>query len=154
MTVPSLPSVSDLAIFVELVSNCFTTVSGTTPVFGVSTIEVGLPLLFQYSGFIVVEGPLNGWICLSLPAAVADELLEALCEPNRDEEFRLDLAGEVAQTVAANAREQFGESLLVCPAVVTGDFTLAGTLLHSPLVLRMPFTWRDHDAQLLVSLNS
>jgi chemotaxis protein CheX len=154
MTDLSLPTVSDLAVFVELVSNCFTTVSGTTPVFGVSTIEVGLPLLFQYSGFIVVKGPLNGWICLSLPAAVADELLQALREPNHGEEYRLDLAGEVAQTVAANAREQFGETLEIYPAIVTGNFTLAETLLHSPLVLRLPFTWRDYDAQLLVSLNS
>jgi chemotaxis protein CheX len=145
---------SDLAVFVELVSNCFTTVSGTAPEFGDSTIELGLPSLFQYSGFIVVQGPLNGWICLSLPAAVADELLDALREPMHDEEYRLDLAGEVAQTVAANARLQFGETLQVFPAVVTGDSTLALTLSQPNLILRLPFAWRNHDAQLLVSLNT
>lgn len=143
----------DLAVFVKLVSHCFATVSGTTPVFGASTIELGLPALFKYSGFIVVAGPLNGWICLSLPATVTDGLLEKLHEPCRDEIYRLDIAGEVAHTVAANARERFGKRLLVHPALVTGDSSLDRTLAPPPIILRLPFTWCNHAAQLLVGLN-
>lgn len=145
---------SDLAVFVKLVTNCFATVSGTPPVFGPSTIELGPLKLFKYSGFIVVQGPLNGWICLSLPTGVADGLLEMLSEPCRDEVYRLDIAGEVAQTVAANARERFGEHLLIRPALVTGNATIEQTLVQPPMTLRLPFMWRNHAAQLLVGLNS
>ncbi|MEO7098937.1 MAG: chemotaxis protein CheX [Luteolibacter sp.] len=144
----------DLAVFVKLVTHCFATVSGTPPVFGASTIELGPLDLFKYSGFIVVQGPLNGWICLSLPATVADGLLEMLSEPSRDEIYRLDIAGEVAQTVAANARERFGERLQIQPALVTGNSSMEKTIVQPPMTLRLPFTWRDHSAQLLVGLNS
>lgn len=153
MTSTSL-SAPDLAVFVKLVTRCFTTVSGTPPVFGDTTIELGPLKLFKYSGFISVEGPLNGWICLSLPTAIADGLLEMLCEPCRDEIYRLDIAGEVAQTVAANARERFGEHLLIRPALVTGNSTIEQTLVQPPMTLRLPFMWRDHNAQLLIGLNS
>ncbi len=154
MKTPPVLTAPDLAVFVKLVSHCFTTVTGTTPVFGTSTIELKLPELFKYSGFIQVEGPLNGWICLSLPATVTDGLLEMLCEPIRDEIYRLDIAGEVAHTVAANARARFGKRLEVHPALVTNDGSLERSLVLPPLILRLPFTWREHTAQLLVGLNS
>lgn len=147
-------SAPDLAVFVKLVTRCFATVSGTEPVFGDSTIELGPLKLFKYSGFISVQGPLNGWICLSLPTAIADGLLEMLSEPCRDEVYRLDIAGEVAQTVAANARERFGEHLLIRPALVTGNASIERSLVQPPMTLRLPFVWRDHNAQLLVGLNS
>ncbi|HEX7260925.1 MAG TPA: hypothetical protein VF258_03840, partial [Luteolibacter sp.] len=62
-------------------------------------------------------------------------------------------AGEVAHTVAANARARFGKRLEVHPALVTCDGKLEGTLVLPPLILRLPFSWREHSAQLLVGLN-
>lgn len=147
-------SASDLAVFVTLATKCITTISGTQPVFGASTIELGPLSLFKYSGFIKVEGPLNGWICLSLPPAVVDGLLEALSEPSGDEIYRLDITGEVAYTVAANARDRFGEKLLICPALATGDSNIDKSLEQPPMTLRLPFTWRDSAAQLLIGLRS
>lgn len=147
-------SASDLAVFVNLATKCLVTVSGVTPVFGASSIELGPLNLFKYSGFIVIEGPLNGWICLSLPEGVVDGLLEALNEPNGDEAYRLDITGEVAYTVAANARERFGERLLIHPALATGNCNIERSLVQPPLTFRLPFTWRDHSAQLLVGLSS
>ena len=147
-------SASDLAVFVKLATNCIATLSGTPPVFGASSIEIGQLSFFKYSGFIEVEGPLNGWICLSLPAGVVDGLLEALKEPPGDEIYRLDITGEVAYTVAANARARFGETLLIHPALATGDSCIDRTLEQPPMTLRLPFTWRNHTAQLLVGLRS
>lgn len=145
---------ADLAVFVNLATKCIATVSGTAPVFGASSIELGPLSLFKYSGFIEVEGPINGWICLSLPAGVVDGLLEALKEPSGNEVYRLDITGEVAYTVAANARERFGEKLLIRPAVATGNSRIEQSLIQPPLTFRLPFTWRDHSAQLLVGLHS
>jgi hypothetical protein len=154
MNPSSVLSASDLAVFVNLTTNCIATVSGTPPVFGDSSIEIGQLTFFKYSGFIQVEGPLNGWICLSLPAGVVDGLLEALKEPPGDEVYRLDITGEVAFTVAANARARFGETLLIHPALATGDGCIEQTLEQPAMTLRMPFTWRNHTAQLLVGLRS
>jgi hypothetical protein len=145
---------SDLAVFVKLATKCIATVSGTPPVFGSSTIELERLTLFKYSGFIVIEGPLNGWICLSLPEGIVDGMLAALNEPSGNETYRLDITGEVAYTVAANARERFGERLLIHPALATGDSSMERTLVQPPLTFRLPFTWRGHTAQLLVGLCS
>lgn len=145
---------SDLAIFVNLATKCITTVSGTSPIFGASTIELEPLNLYKYSGFISVEGTLNGWICLSLPPGLVDGLLEALNEPLGDEDSRLDITGEIAYTVAANARERFGERLLIRPALATGDFSIVKNLVQPPLTFRLPFMWRDHAAQLFVGLSS
>ena len=154
MNPTSVLSASDLAVFVTLATKCITTISGTQPQFGESTIELGKLSLNKYSGFIKVEGPLNGWICLSLPPGVVDGLLESLSEPSGDEISRLDITGEVAYTVAANARERFGEKLLICPALATGDANMEKTLEQPPLTLRLPFTWRQYSAQLLIGLSS
>jgi hypothetical protein len=154
MNPSSVLSASDLAVFVKLATKCITTISGTQPIFGPSTIELEPLSLFKYSGFIKVEGALNGWICLSLPAGVVDGLLEALSEPSGDEIYRLDITGEVAYTVAANARDRFGEHLLICPALATGNSNIEESLVQPPLTLRLPFTWRDYTAQLLIGLRS
>lgn len=154
MTPAPVFTASDLAVFVKLATKCIATVSGTAPVFGASTIEMGPLALFRYSGFIVVEGPINGWICLSLPEGFVDGLLEALKEPIGDETYRLDITGEVAFTVAANARERFGERLLIHPALATGDGIIEKTLIQPPMTFRLPFTWRDHTAQMLVGLSA
>jgi chemotaxis protein CheX len=144
---------SDLAVFVNLMCHCFETISGSVPILGGSSIEIGLPKLCAYSGFISVSGPLNGWVSLSIPGDLADSLLNIMNEPNRSEEYRLDLAGEIASTVASNARGHFGERLLVRPALVTTDDVLPDTLQQPPLVLKIPFTWNNHKGQLLIGIN-
>jgi chemotaxis protein CheX len=143
---------TELAVFVKLVSHCFSTLSGSEPVIGTASIELDLPKLSNYSGFIQLQGPLNGWIGLSIPSDLADGLLDELKDPNHNDETRLDLAGEIASTVAANAREHFGERLLVHPALITSNGRLAPSLVQPPMVLQIPFTWRDHNAQLLIGV--
>ncbi len=148
-----MSTTADLAIFVKLISHCFKTISGHEPVFGSTSIEVGMPALYAYSGFINVEGPLNGWVSLSIPGLLADRLLDFFNEPAHDDEYRLDLAGEIASTVVANAREHFGQRLLVHPALVTRDDALPSPLQQPPMTLRLPFVWLDYQALLLVGIN-
>ena len=141
-----------LVVFIKMMTNCLTTLSRVTPIFGDPSIELGLPRLFAYNGLICVEGPLNGWIALSIPKEFADDLLGFISEPSRDEEVRIDIAGEIANTVAANGREHFGNRLIIHPSLATGNGMLDPSLKHSSMVLKIPFKWHGHSASMLISL--
>ncbi|NJM36962.1 MAG: chemotaxis protein CheX [Akkermansiaceae bacterium] len=121
---------------------------------GEASIELGAPDLFAYSGFIKVAGPLEGWICISHPEKFQNELLESISEPVQNEATRLDLVGEVASTIAANAREHFGQRLQIGPPLITGDTSIASGLSQPPLTYLLPYHWRSHSALLLICLNS
>ncbi len=153
MSVESPFSFADLSIFIDLVSHYFLTVTGLKPMFGEASIELGSPDLYAYSGFIQVCGPLQGWICISHPEKFQDELLVSIAEPMQDEASRLDLVGEVASTIAANAREHFGQRLQIHPPLITGDASIATELVLPPLTYLLPYSWRDHKALLLIGLN-
>lgn len=141
-----------MVVFVKMMTHCLTTLSRVKPIFGDPSIELGLPGLFTYNGSICVEGPLNGWIALSIPKEFADDLLGFISEPSRDEDVRIDIAGEIANTVAANGREHFGNRLIIHPSLATGNGQLDPSLKDSSMVLKMPFKWHGHPASLLISL--
>lgn len=141
-----------LVVFVKMMTHCLTTLSRVTPVFGDPSIELDLPRLFTYNGLISVEGPLNGWIALSIPREFADDLLGFISEPSREEDVRIDIAGEIANTVAANGREHFGNRLVIHPSQATGDGRLDPSLRDSKMILNIPFKWHGHPASLLISL--
>lgn len=141
-----------LVVFIKMMTHCLTTLSRVPPIFGDPSIELVLPKLFTYNGLIRVEGPLNGWIALSIPKEFADDLLSFISEPSRNEDVRIDIAGEIANTVAANGREHFGSRLIIHPSLATGDGKLDPSLKHSPMVLKIPFKWHGHSAKLLISL--
>jgi hypothetical protein len=154
MTAPAATlAAEDLAVFAPIARHYFETVGGETPSFGEPSIELGEPRLAEFSGFIPVAGPVNGWVALTFGADLADELLTALNEPRRDGETRRDLAGEVASTIASNAREHFGKRLSVEPARATSEAVIPQDLEASPLIFLIPFTWRSRDAALLISLH-
>jgi CheY-specific phosphatase CheX len=141
-----------IVVFIKMMTRCLTTLSRVTPVFGDPSIELALPKLHQYSGFISVEGPINGWIGLSFPREFTDDLLSFIAEPSRDEDVRIDIAGEIANTVAANGREHFGRRLIIHPPLATGNGLIDPSLKESPMVLKIPFKWHGHPAILLISL--
>lgn len=141
-----------LVVFVKMMTHCLTTLSRVTPIFGDPSIELSLPRLFAYNGLISVEGPLNGWIALSIPKEFADDLLGFISEPSREEDVRIDIAGEIANTVAANGREHFGNRLVIHPSQATGDGKLDPSLKDSTMILNIPFRWHGHPASLLINL--
>jgi hypothetical protein len=143
-----------ISVFTEMMTRCLTTLSRITPVFGDPSIELVLPKLHTYNGFISLEGPLNGWIGLSFPKGFTDDLLSFISEPGRGEDVRIGIAGEIANTVAVNCREHFGKRLIIHPPLVTGNGLIDPSLSQSSMVLKIPFKWHGHPAILLISLFS
>jgi len=151
---PAPPAAEDLAVFAPMAHRYFETITGDAPAFGEPSLELGTPPLAHLSGFIPVGGSVNGWVALTFGTDMADELLESLDEPTHDEETRLDLIGEVASTIASNARAHFGKRLSIEPARATAGALMPGDLPAPPMIFHAPFVWRGRDAALLISLSS
>ncbi|MGL4401970.1 MAG: chemotaxis protein CheX [Luteolibacter sp.] len=143
-----------VGVFIKMMTRCLMTLSRVSPTFGEPSIELVLPKLHAYNGFISIEGPLNGWLGLSFPKEFTDDLLCFVSEPSRDEEIRIDMAGEIANTVAANSREHFGKRLIIHPPLATGNGMIDPSLIESSMFLKIPFKWHGHPAILLISLYS
>lgn len=142
----------ELAVFIGTVGNYFRTVGGEPPEFHDPTLELELPARLDCTGYMPVGGRLDGWIALSLPAPMLDELLAGLGETERGDNLRLDLVAEITGTLTSNAREHFGEHLRVSPPLASAAQDFPATLPRPPLSLRLPFRWREADAFLLVAL--
>lgn len=142
----------ELAVFIGTVGNYFRTVGGDQPEFLEPSLELELPERLDCTGYMPVAGRLDGWIALSLPAPMLDELLADIGETGRADELRLDLVAEITGTLTSNAREHFGEHLRVSPPLAAPAREFPASLPRPPLSLRLPFRWRESDAFLLVAL--
>lgn len=141
----------DAGVFVGLVTRCFEVSGGTAPELLPASLEWALPEPLDTTGYMPVEGSLQGWIALSLSDRLAVALLETMGESQRDEAALLDLTAELAGMITSNAREHFGARLKVSPPFATRDAGLPAGLSSPRVAFKLPFRWRGDDAFLLVA---
>ncbi len=142
-----------LQIFIDGVINYFQHTSD-------KEVKVGSPYLvdnqnpaaFDYTGIIGVSGPYKGTVYFTAPRALLVHLLFSIGETDTSQENILDLVGEVANTIAGNARAQFGQDFLISvPVVVEG---IPGKI-HLPKHLRsyvIPVYWKAYSAAVVICL--
>ena len=71
-----------------------------------------------------------------------------------NEALRLDLIGEIANTLAGNARRHLGPDFHIStPKVISGDLDAAAFGL-SPRCFILPFRWKSNVAELVISISS
>ncbi len=143
---------TELKVFVDAVLNYF---QATTPeparVRAAYLADGELPHN-PYTGLITVAGHYRGCVHFSAPAALLRELLLACRETDRSEAMLLDAVGEIANTIAGNARRHFGAGLEISVPVTLKD--AAGNIRAA--VRARPFViclrWRVHEAVVVVDL--
>lgn len=109
---------------------------------------------FDYTGLITLSGRFRGCVYFSATRAMVLELLRDLKEPDASEENLLDAVGEVANTIAGNARRHFGDTLEISVPV-----TIRGTSEQIKAAIRArPFAilvhWRRHEIAVVVDLEA
>jgi chemotaxis protein CheX len=138
---------NDLKMFVDIVSNYFSTIVRERPTFGEPVIEFTPPHLFEYSGFIQISGSDDGCVYLTMPKTFAAAFLRRLGERDENDALLSDLVGEMASTVASNARERFGSQFRISvPRTLIGGHTLPFSVPGTRFVL--PIRWNGQTAQL------
>ncbi len=123
-------------------------------------LEIGSPYLIpqsepvgrDYTGIISVTGSSVGYVFFSANRALLTNILLRHGEATFSLDLLMDIVGEVANTIAGNARRRMGEQFHISvPRVITG--TIRAELLNQAKhALLLPIRWKNNRAQLIVSL--
>ena len=128
---------SDLRLFVDSVRRYFDVTSRIEP-------EI------DFNGIVSFSGRYRGQVVVSLPAAALKELLLIQRETDLSQASLLDAVGEIANTLAGNARRSLGKDLEISvPKVVHGKSDGTRTRKH-PYVIT--FRWNRYPGVVCVDL--
>jgi chemotaxis protein CheX len=113
--------------------------------------EISAPT-FDLTGYIELSGSFTGRVYFSAPRAMVTYLLLLMQEPHRSEERLLDAVGEIANTIAGNAREHFGETMQISVPVTTAtehDWLSTKVSPHSYVIM---VKWKQYRASVIVDI--
>jgi len=110
------------------------------------------PVHYDITGIIGISGERKGCVYFTAPRVFLSHLLATQGETDLSDDNLLDLSGEIANTIAGNARSDFGKNFQISvPLVVEGQ----PTGVHLPEGVRsfaIPIAWRNYTPLLVVAL--
>lgn len=107
--------------------------------------------MYDFTGQINVSGHFRGSVTVSAPRAMIRHLLVALHETDHSEDNLRDTVGELANTLAGNARRHFGERMEISvPITAAGALPIGIGGRERPYVIMV--NWKTYNASLVVDL--
>ncbi|MBV9489728.1 MAG: chemotaxis protein CheX [Verrucomicrobia bacterium] len=143
----------DIQVFITCARRYFHSIDASSPlVIEPPFVKGRLGPFLEYTGIISISGRSQGVVCFTTNSDLLRQILAELHDERKDESAVRDLAGEIANTLSGNAREEFGKNFRISvPVVVTGqhfDFPFPSY----PRNYVIPLVWRNQQAYLLVCL--
>jgi len=102
---------TDLRVFVDSVRRYFETSSRIVPEITSAFLGTSEVPQHEFNGIVGLSGRFNGQVTVSMPQRPLCELLLLQHETNLSESNLLDAVGEIANTLAGNARQHLGNDL-------------------------------------------
>ena len=144
----------EIKVFVDAVANYFSQITKERSAVRAAYLADGeqLPQTYDFTGLITVSGRYRGCIYFSAPAVLLRHLLLVMKEPGHSDENFLDAVGEIANTLAGNARKHFGETMEISvPVTVMGaPERIKSSVRARPYVIMV--SWKKYDASLVVDI--
>ncbi len=109
-------------------------------------------VILDFTGVIGVSGRRRGAVYFTSGADQLTELLHRLGETKVGFSDHQDLVGEVANTIAGNARQFFGSEFLISVPIVLCGRSDKLSFPHHLKSFVIPITWRSHRSYLIISL--
>lgn len=109
-------------------------------------------LVYDYTGVIGVSGAFRGCVYFTAPARMMQYLLMTQGETEHSQEHCLDVVGEIANTLAGNARRELGSDFMISVPIRIAGKPEQLTLARSARSYAIPIQWRVYSAALVVSL--
>ena len=142
---------SDLRLFIDSVRRYFEVTSHVSPEITSAFLGVGDVQGHEFNGIVRFSGPLTGQVTVSLPLRAVRELLVIQHETTFTEANLLDAVGEIANTLAGNARRSLGRELdISVPTTVRGAHVAAERARRHPYVIT--FRWNTYPGMVCVDL--
>lgn len=127
---------------------------------GDDDIEIGTPYLVSnvmptakhYTGVIAISGKYKGIVYFTAPTDLLERMLIMLGESTRDEQFMMDLVGEVANTISGNARSELGEEFEISVPIVLRGAPDEIMLPRKDRSFVIPLNWKERSAAVVIAL--
>ncbi len=127
---------------------------------GLAEMEIGVPYLLDsnqpivsdFTGIIGISGRHRGCVYYTCPKAMLSYILIALGEKDVGPEHLGDLVGEIANTLAGNARKTFGSDFMISvPVVLQGEPDKVSLPKNTRCVV-IPTKWKYYQSIIVVAL--
>ena len=142
---------SELKLFVDSVRRYFTVVTRQEPQITSAFLATGEIETHGYSGVVGFSGSYSGQVLVSMPAALLRELLLLQQQTDLSDENLLDAVGEIANTLAGNARKVLGSALTIgVPSKFTGEGHSHSRVRKLPYMITL--RWNHQPALVCVDL--
>ena len=144
---------SSLKTFVDGVSNFFDRLGSEKVAVGVPYIKDAGSYLGEITGIIGLTGARKGGILISCSYAMIDAISAAYTGiADASNVARIDMAGELANTISGNASEAFGTDFQISvPVVITGRPQGISLPTKLPTYV-IPLDWKGETAHLIVGI--
>lgn len=142
-----------LKVFIEGVQTYFNQIAKEEIVIGTPyLVENKMPAAHDYTGIIGISGNNTGIVYFTAPRVLLTHILESIKEPDTSEDNLIDLVGEVANTIAGNARSEFGEEFQISVPIVIRGIPDEILLPRKDRSFVIPLEWRKNQAAIVISL--
>lgn len=110
-------------VFIDSVANYFSQLNDDEIVIDTPFLQENhVPVLSDYTGVIGITGNNKGLVYFTAPESLLHQILTTIKENDQGEDNLVDLVGEVANTIAGNARTEFGDEFNISvPLVFKGQ---------------------------------
>lgn len=144
----------EFKVFINAVTHYFSHITGEPAAIRSSYLSDPKDLHFEYTGLITLSGRFRGCVYFTAPGRMLRALLRAMQEPDTHDENLLDVVGEVANTIAGNARQHFGSALEISvPVQIRGvSEKIKSAVRTRPFAI--VFNWQRHEAAVVIDLEA
>lgn len=144
----------EVRVFVDAVRNYFVQLTAHSAVIKASYLASSEVPRFAYTGLITLSGQFHGCVYFSAQREMLCALLREMKELDQSEDNLLDAVGEIANTIAGNARRHFGSGLdISVPVAIKGvSEQIRAAVRARPLVILVH--WNSHDMVVVVDLKA
>jgi len=142
----------EIQVFIDGVVRYFERVTGEPAEVDPPYLKGEDSVTLDFTGVIGISGRHRGAVYFTSCAEQLTELLHRFGETVIGFSDHEDLVGEVANTIAGNARQYFGSEFLISvPVVLCGQPDRISFPRHLKSVV-IPITWRSHRSYLIICL--
>lgn len=144
-------SETDLRLFVDSIKNYLQKTTRQDPQITSAFLGTGDVQGYEFNGIVTFSGSYNGQVVVSMPARMLRELLLLQHETDMSDGNLLDAVGEIANTLAGNARKTLGSGLNISvPVKMQGAPSIKTRVRKHPFVITL--RWTRHEAMVCVDM--
>ncbi len=143
----------DLKVFVDGVTHYFSQMSDSPATVETPYLqENNATFTSEYTGIIGISGRKKGCVYFTTPGKLLRHLLLNIGEHDTSHDALCDIVGEVANTLAGNARGYFGPEFMISVPVVLDGSPDRIKLPPDVRSFVIPVTWRTYESAVVISL--